>query len=127
MSETYNPAKRRFEKRRGARNEPLDTFVYAYAAAHHPEVRLHRLTKADWDRIEATLAARAAKSSPLQVDKNSATILPVAVTENHQTTQAVNELPQPPQTQHPQQAPVPARASKLATLPRRGGGWIKRW
>jgi phage terminase large subunit GpA-like protein len=126
VSETYNPAKNRFEKRRGARNEALDTFVYAYAAAHHPEVRLHRLTKADWDRIESTLAARAAKNSQLQVDKNSATIIPVAVSENHQTTQAVNELPQPPQTQPPPTA-KPERASKLATLPRRGGGWIKRW
>lgn len=56
VSETYNPAKNRFEKRRGApRNEPLDTWVYAYAAAHHPELRLHRWTRADWDRREALL------------------------------------------------------------------------
>jgi len=55
VSETYNPAKNRFEKRRGARNEPLDTWVYAYAATHHPELRLHRLTKADWDAREARL------------------------------------------------------------------------
>lgn len=58
VSETFNPAKNRFEKRRGARNEPLDTWVYAYAAAHHPELRLHRYTKPDWDRIEAALRAR---------------------------------------------------------------------
>ena len=50
-AETYNPARNRFEKRRSApRNEPLDTWVYAYAATHHPELRLHMLTKADWDR-----------------------------------------------------------------------------
>lgn len=56
VSETYNPAKNRFEKRRGGgRNEPLDTWVYAYAATHHPELRLHRLTKADWDAREARL------------------------------------------------------------------------
>lgn len=55
VSESYNPAKNRFEKRRGARNEPLDTLVYAYAAAHHPELRLHRHTKADWDRREIQL------------------------------------------------------------------------
>lgn len=54
VSETYNPAKNRFEKRRGGpRNEPLDTWVYGYAAAHHPELRLPRWTKADWDRREA--------------------------------------------------------------------------
>lgn len=58
VSETYNPAKNRFDKRRGApRNEPLDTWVYAYAATHHPELRLHRLTKADWDLREQRLAA----------------------------------------------------------------------
>lgn len=53
VSETYNPAKNRFDKRRGARNEPLDTWVYAYAAAHHPELRLHRRTAADWQRAAA--------------------------------------------------------------------------
>jgi phage terminase large subunit GpA-like protein len=61
-SETYNPAKNRFEKKRGARNEPLDTWVYAYASAHHPELRLHRYTRADWDRIEAMLKQRATQS-----------------------------------------------------------------
>ncbi len=56
VSETYNPVKNRFEKKRGAaRNEPLDTWVYAYAAAHHPELRLHRRSKADWDAVEARL------------------------------------------------------------------------
>ena len=55
-SEAYNATKNRFEKRRGApRNEPLDTWVYAYAATHHPELRLHRRTKADWDAIEQRL------------------------------------------------------------------------
>lgn len=58
VAETYNPTKNRFEKRKGApRNEPLDTWVYAYAAAHHPELRLHRLSKADWDAREARLAS----------------------------------------------------------------------
>ncbi len=60
VSETYNPSKNRFEKRRGgARNEPLDTWVYAYAATHHPELRLHRRSKADWDAAEARLVSSA--------------------------------------------------------------------
>lgn len=60
VAETYNPSKNRFEKRRGGpRNEPLDTWVYGYAATHHPELRLHRWTKADWDRRAAILQARA--------------------------------------------------------------------
>ncbi|MCE2917698.1 MAG: phage terminase large subunit family protein [Rubrivivax sp.] len=61
ISEIYNPSKNRFEKRRGSvRNEPLDTWVHSYAAAHHPELRLHRATRADWDLWEAQLLARAA-------------------------------------------------------------------
>lgn len=58
VSETYNPARNRFEKRRGARNEPLDTWVYAFAAAHHPELRLNRYTRADWDRLDLALRVR---------------------------------------------------------------------
>ena len=61
VSETYNPAKNRFEPRRGARNEPLDTWVYAFAAAHHPELRLHRRTKAEWDRAAERIASSAGK------------------------------------------------------------------
>lgn len=70
VSETYNPAKNRFEKRRGgARNEPLDTWVYAYAAGHHPELRLHRRNRAEWEAAHARLstampAAPAAAQSP---------------------------------------------------------------
>jgi phage terminase large subunit GpA-like protein len=62
VSEVYDPRKNRFDKARGApRNEPLDTWVYAYAAALHPALRLHRLTKADWDRREAMLLASVGK------------------------------------------------------------------
>lgn len=123
VGEVYNPAQNRFVNRRGARNEPLDTWVYAFAAAHHPEVRLHRLTKTDWDRIEQALEKR--RHERLQLDTEDATIVPVAVPENANTTQAVNELPQPTQT--PQASAMPARPSKLAPMPKRGGGWIKRW
>lgn len=58
VSESFNPGKNRFEKKRGARNEPLDTYVYSYAATHHPELRLHRHTRMDWDKRAATLNAR---------------------------------------------------------------------
>lgn len=58
VAEVYNPARNRFEKRKGApRNEPLDTWGYAYAAAHHPELRLHRLSAAEWDAREQRLRA----------------------------------------------------------------------
>ena len=60
-SETYNPAKNRFEVKRGVRNEPLDTWIYALIAAHHPELRLHRASAADWegyaDRLKVTASS----------------------------------------------------------------------
>lgn len=60
VSESYNPSRNRFEKKRGApRNEPLDTWVYAYAATHHPELRLHRRSRADWDAARSRLVASA--------------------------------------------------------------------
>lgn len=63
ISEVFNPSKNRFEKRRGGvRNEPLDTWVYAYAASHHPELRLHRATRAEWDKWEQALLGRAPKT-----------------------------------------------------------------
>lgn len=65
ISEVFNPSKNRFEKRRGgARNEPLDTWVYGHAATHHPELRLHRATRADWDRWERELLATAPQALP---------------------------------------------------------------
>lgn len=69
VSETFNPAKNRFEKRRGVRNEPLDTWVYGYAAAHHPELRLHRFTRADWERLaDRSRTTAAPQPQPAQPD-----------------------------------------------------------
>ncbi|MBT9097527.1 phage terminase large subunit family protein [Methylovulum psychrotolerans] len=51
VSETYDPKQNRFTKKRGARNEPLDTWVYAYAATHHQELRLHLYTAAKWGAL----------------------------------------------------------------------------
>jgi phage terminase large subunit GpA-like protein len=50
-SETFDPRTNRFIKKRGARNEMLDCWVYAYAAAYHHELRLHFYTKAKWDEL----------------------------------------------------------------------------
>jgi phage terminase large subunit GpA-like protein len=67
ISETFNPSRNRFDHKRGVRNEPLDTWVHAFAAAHHPELRLHRATAADWDRREAELRAAAEKARAAQL------------------------------------------------------------
>ncbi len=55
VSETFNPRKNRYEKKKGKRNEPLDTWVYALAASHHPELYLHKRTKASWEQRAAML------------------------------------------------------------------------
>jgi phage terminase large subunit GpA-like protein len=70
VSETYNPSRNRFEKKGGARNEPLDTWVYVHAAAHHPELRLHRLTQADWDAMERKLQSRTETEIPVDAIAN---------------------------------------------------------
>ena len=57
-SETFDPRKNRFTNRRGARNEPLDTWVYAYAAAHHQELRMHLYTQKKWDDLIAVKLAK---------------------------------------------------------------------
>lgn len=72
VSETYNPSKNRFDKRPGARNEPLDTWGYSYAATHHPELRLHRFTEADWAAREAYLRKLAA--NPTQEPAHAAEV-----------------------------------------------------
>lgn len=55
LGETYNRQRQRFQKKPGARNEPLDVTVYAYAATHHPRIRAQRLTESDWETIGARL------------------------------------------------------------------------
>lgn len=55
-SETFDPKTGRFVNKRGARNEPLDTYVYAFAAAHHHELRLHTYSKAKWSELVGEIA-----------------------------------------------------------------------
>jgi len=75
VSESYNPSKNRFEKKRGARNEPLDTWGYSYAAAHHPELYAHRKSKADWD----ALAARVQKGGGVSATPDAPAAPPAVV------------------------------------------------
>ena len=57
-SEVYDAEHARWIKRPGARNEPLDTWVYAYAAAHHPSIAIHTARAGDWDRLEQLMEPR---------------------------------------------------------------------
>jgi phage terminase large subunit GpA-like protein len=101
ISEVFNPSKNRFEKRRGAvRNEPLDTWVHAYAAAHHPELRLHRASRADWDRWEAALRGSAPVAPPPPV---AGIDVPAQV-----VTKPGNTAAEPPQDGKTPPTPAPA-------------------
>jgi phage terminase large subunit GpA-like protein len=53
-AEIYDTLKRRWTKVR-PRNEPLDTWGMALAAAYHPTVRLHLWRDAQWDRLAGLL------------------------------------------------------------------------
>ncbi|GHD60354.1 phage terminase large subunit family protein [Jeongeupia chitinilytica] len=57
-AEKFDPLHHRWVKPKNARNEALDTAVYAMAAAQHPAYRIHVATDADWERREALLQPR---------------------------------------------------------------------
>lgn len=130
-----------WEKKQADRNEAGDLMVYNLACAQF--LGLHKRNEHQWqilrDRVKP--ATDDLFSMGLQVDKNSATIMPVAVEETPQNIQAVNEPPQSPDAQpvlaqaavsapvatpKPVPPPVTARPSKAAPMPRRVG-WIKKW
>ena len=53
-AEVFDPNKRRWVKIR-SRNEPMDCYAYALAAAMHPQHRVHRWTEAQWERLRQVL------------------------------------------------------------------------
>lgn len=55
VAEAFNPRRNRWELKKGKRNEALDTWVYAIAASHHPELYLHKWRASDWDRRAAMI------------------------------------------------------------------------
>jgi phage terminase large subunit GpA-like protein len=57
-SEFFDADTGKWEKRPGKRNEPLDTWNYAYAAAHHPRIAIHTARAADWEELERLLEPR---------------------------------------------------------------------
>lgn len=53
--EYFDLTARKWVKPKTARNEPLDTLVYAYFAALSPFIRLDLMRDHEWDRLEAEL------------------------------------------------------------------------
>jgi phage terminase large subunit GpA-like protein len=78
VSETFNPRKNRWEIKKGRRNEPLDTWDYAYAATNHPELYMHRWRAGDWKRLqrlmEPEVAEPAAAADPAAAPQAAPTL-----------------------------------------------------
>lgn len=55
VAETFDARRNRWVLKKGRRNEPLDTWNYAHAATHHPELFMHRWRAADWKRLAALM------------------------------------------------------------------------
>lgn len=54
-AERYDTLRRRWVKKPGARNEAWDCWVYAFAAACHPSVRVYAKRDAEWCALEALI------------------------------------------------------------------------
>lgn len=88
-AEIWDPNKRKWIKQR-PRNEALDTFVYALAAAHHPGVRLHLWKEPHWAKLESVLepsngdlfaSAPASEVSPRETANTVSTPNPIPQTQ----------------------------------------------
>lgn len=80
-SEYYDTDSGKWVKRPGKRNEPLDTWGYAYAAAHHPRVAIHTARAADWDELERLLEPRVNDMFTRQVTLTTEGTQPVQTSE----------------------------------------------
>jgi len=86
-AERFDLAAKRWLKKKGARNEALDTLVYAYAAALSPAIRIHVKREADWAATEAKLepssgdlfTARAHAPAPASTTTTAPAIVPADV------------------------------------------------
>ncbi|HCY17169.1 MAG TPA: hypothetical protein DHV21_14545 [Curvibacter sp.] len=93
-SEYYDADTGKWIKRPGKRNEPLDTWGYAYAAAHHPRIAIHTARAADWDELERLLEPRVNDMFTQQA--GLVTEVPSAV---HASAPATEQTAPPVQTQ----------------------------
>lgn len=72
-AETYDQEKNRWLKLAGRRNEALDTFVGAYAAALHPSIRVHMIKDHEWaaleKKVEPAMKDLFEQASPVDTEK----------------------------------------------------------
>lgn len=106
-AEVYDPHKKAWVKQQ-ARNEALDTLVYAIAASRHPKVRVHLMRDVDWTRFAAVI-------QPANGDL-FAQSAPEATAE----TSATDEAPAPePKPQDP-----PPNTLRPRIVQRKPRGWV---
>lgn len=106
-AERFDLQAKRWVKKSGARNEALDTFVYAYAAALSPSIRIHVKREADWAAIEAKLEPgngdlfsappRAVPATPPPMSATAPTLRPQPAV---QTSEAPRGTPSPAPAGH---------------------------
>jgi phage terminase large subunit GpA-like protein len=72
VAETFNPRKNRWEVKKGRRNEPLDTWGYAYAATNNPELSMHRWRAGDWKRLQGLMEPEHVATAPAPSSSSSA-------------------------------------------------------
>lgn len=68
-AETFDPKHGWIERANYHRNEALDTFLLARAAALHHSVAVHRMREADFARLEDLYQRGPAKAAPLELGK----------------------------------------------------------
>lgn len=86
-AEVWDPNRRRWVKVR-PRNEALDTWCYALAAAHHPSLRIHLWREPHWAKLESVL-------EPATADLFSTVPTGSSVTPS-ESTAPINKPRQPP-------------------------------
>lgn len=117
-AEVFDADTGRWVKRPGRPNEPLDTWVYAAAAAQHPKIAVHTARAADWDALEALLEPRVNDmfSTPLTQPGAAASEIASAA----QADKVGESSPPPPET-----PPAPRRTdTDDAWIPSVPDNWI---
>ena len=113
-AESWDPNKRRWIKIR-PRNESLDTFCYALAAAMQPAVRVHTWREGHWAKLEAALEpAHGDLFQPLPEVQQPAPSLPEPPKNDQQPP-----LPSPPPPPLPLSRPLPGPALRRQVVTRR--------
>jgi len=98
-AEVYDAGKSQWRKLPGRRNEVIDLFVYGFAAAYHPLLRLDTMRDADWAQLESMI-------EPVNGDLFTAPLAPAG----EETPAEADPSDAPP-------APMPIPAPAVATPP----------